>query len=202
MQQRGGVFFDQDPALEIQPRREAEIFVVRAGEAVDAAMTASPVRVDARVEADVGAVVAGNDRTGSVAQVDRLRTRLLGVRPLVLRLDLDPLEAILGITRRPATDDASPIPLWFFHRLILIDPCLPHYTHYSRTRVLDRIEEYYRPGVLGEQRSAAATTRALADSTDGKRVPAVGVGAVIDAFWQSFADVPEYDGNSAPKTLR
>ena len=66
----------------------------------------------------------------------------------------------------------------------------------------DRLEEYYKPGVPGEQRSAAATTRALADSTDGKRVPAVGVGAVIDAFWQPLADVPEYDGNSAPKTLR
>ena len=54
MQQLGGVLFDQDPALEIQPRREAEIFVVRAGKAVDATVTASPVRVDARIETDVG----------------------------------------------------------------------------------------------------------------------------------------------------
>jgi hypothetical protein len=67
--------------------------------------------------------------------------------------------------------------------------------------VWDRTEEYYKPGVPGEQRSAA-TIRALADSTDGKRVPAVGVGAVIEASWQPLADVPEYDGNSAPKTLR
>ena len=63
-------------------------------------------------------------------------------------------------------------------------------------------KKYYKPGVPGEQRSAAATTRALADSTDGKRVPAVGVGAVIEASWQSLADAPEYDGNPAPKTLR
>jgi hypothetical protein len=68
--------------------------------------------------------------------------------------------------------------------------------------VRDRTEEYYEPGVPGEQRSAAATIRALADSTDGKRVPAVGVGAVIEASCQPLADVPEYNGNSAPKTLR
>ena len=66
----------------------------------------------------------------------------------------------------------------------------------------DRIEEYYKRSLPGEQRSAAATTRALVDSTDGKRVPAVGVGALIEASWQPLADVPEYDGNSAPKTLR
>ncbi len=72
----------------------------------------------------------------------------------------------------------------------------------GRAGVRDRIEKYYKPSVPGEHRSAAATTRALADSTDGNRVPAVGVGAVIEASWQPLADVPEYDGNSAPKTLR
>src|SRR5919112_699159 len=135
MQQLGGVLFNQDPALKIQPRREAEVFVVRAGEAVDAAMAASPVRVDARVEADVGAVVAGDDRTRGVTQVDRLRSRLYSIRPLGLRLDLDPLEAILGIVRRPATDDASSIPLRLLHRLILTGPCLSHYAYYGRAGV-------------------------------------------------------------------
>ena len=52
-------------------------------------------------------------------------------------------------------------------------------------------KKYYKPGVSGEQRSAAATTRALADSTDGKCVPAVEIGAVIEASWQPLADVPE-----------
>jgi hypothetical protein len=64
-------------------------------------MTASPVRIDARVESDVGAVVAGDDRTRDVTQVDRLRSRLLGLRTLALRLDLDPLEAILGLPTAP-----------------------------------------------------------------------------------------------------
>jgi hypothetical protein len=80
---------------------------------------------------------------------------------------------------------------------------LPTSLHsYGWAGVRDRIEEYYRPSVPGEHRSTAATTRALADSTDGKRVPAFGIGAVIEASWQPLADVPEYAANSAPKTLR
>src|SRR3712207_5314935 len=95
-------------------------------------MTASPVRVDALVEADVGTVVAGDDRTGVVTQVDRLRTRLLHIQLLGIRLDLDPLEAVLGIARRPATDDASPVTLRLSHRLILAGPCASHYPRYGR----------------------------------------------------------------------
>lgn len=119
--------FHQDLALEIQTRREAQVFVRRTSKAINASMTASPVRVDAGVEADVRTVVAGDDRTGDVTQVDRLRAGLL-VRLSGLRLDLYPAETILGIACRLATDDTSPIPFLFLHRLFLTDPRPPHYT--------------------------------------------------------------------------
>ncbi len=64
------------------------------------------------------------------------------------------------------------------------------------------MEKCYKVRIPGEQRSTAATTRALADSTDGKRVPAVGVGDVIEASWQPLVGVPEYGANPALKTLR
>jgi hypothetical protein len=69
-------------------------------------MTASPVRVDACVEADVGAVVAGDDGARVVAQVDGLGAWLLSLELVEVRLDLDLLEAVLRVARRPAADDA------------------------------------------------------------------------------------------------
>src|SRR5215210_8151736 len=90
-------------------------------------MLASAIGIDARVEPDVRAIVAGDDRTRGVSQEDGSVPRLLvGLRGL--RLDLDPLEAIPGIARRPATDDASPILLRLLHRLILNATNPPHYT--------------------------------------------------------------------------
>lgn len=69
-------------------------------------MTASPVRVDAGVEADVRAVVAGDDGAGVVAQVDGLGWWLLAWYGGV-GLNLDPLEAVLRVARRAAPGDAS-----------------------------------------------------------------------------------------------
>src|ERR671917_2301721 len=72
-----------DGAVDLVP--DAHVFEIRsssvghqdrrvARHAIGATMTASPVRVDARVEADVGAVVAGDDGARVITQVNGLRT--------------------------------------------------------------------------------------------------------------------------------
>ena len=72
-QQRRRVFLDQDLRLEVEPRGEAEVLVRGAREAVDAAVLAAAIRIDAGVEADVRTVVRGDDRPRRIAQVDRAR---------------------------------------------------------------------------------------------------------------------------------
>ena len=78
----------------------------RTSVAVNAPMTASPVGVDAGVEAKIGTIVLGDDRTRSVSQIDGLGSRFFSIRPSGLRLDLDLLEAVFGIARRSTPDDA------------------------------------------------------------------------------------------------
>jgi len=88
-------------------------------------MTASPVRVDACVEADVGAVVAGDDGARVIPEVDGLGTRFVSFEFARVRLDLYPLEAVLRIAGRPATDDAPPWPLTVHPPILiarLVDP--------------------------------------------------------------------------------
>ena len=67
------------------------------GVAVRAAMAASPVRVDAGVEPDVGAVVAGDDGARSISQVYGLGRCFLRVVLCRVGLYLDPLEAVLRV---------------------------------------------------------------------------------------------------------
>ena len=64
LQQLGGVDLGVELGLEIEARRVAEVGMRGAGEAVDAAVLATPIGVDGLVEADVGAVVAGDDAFG------------------------------------------------------------------------------------------------------------------------------------------
>lgn len=119
-QEFGRVFFDHDPRLEIQPSRHAEIFVVGTGEAIYATMTASPVRVDARVEADIRASVRRDDGFRSVAIVDCFRLWFLtffGVEVVEVGrvcFDFDALEAVLRVARRSASGYVSG-----FHELSL-----------------------------------------------------------------------------------
>jgi hypothetical protein len=80
-------------------------------------MFAAPIKVEACLETDIGAIVPGYDRTRSVPEEDGLGARLLGLRLPRLRLDLDLLEAVPRVVRRPATNAASLAP--FFHRLII-----------------------------------------------------------------------------------
>ena len=82
-------------------------------------MIASAIGIDARVEADVGAVVASHYRARVIAQVNGLGVRFLRVRFAEVRLNLDPLEAVLRVGSRPATDDAPPRPLPLLHPPIL-----------------------------------------------------------------------------------
>ncbi len=74
-------------------------------------MRASPVRVYARVEADIGAVVRRYYGSRRVPEIYRLGLRLsvlefVGLVEMVeVRLDFDPLESVLRVARRPTPDD-------------------------------------------------------------------------------------------------
>jgi len=60
-QQRGGVGLVRQLRLEIETRREAEVRVARARVTIDAAVFAATIRIDARLKADVGAVICCDD---------------------------------------------------------------------------------------------------------------------------------------------
>ena len=64
-----GVRLDHDRRFKIDPGGEAQVLVGGAGIAVDAAVFASPVRVQAECERDIRAVVPYEDRPGAVLEV-------------------------------------------------------------------------------------------------------------------------------------
>ncbi len=77
-QQLGRVLLHDDLRLEIEACGEAEVLVGGTGIAVDAAVLATAVRIETRIEADVGTVVVGDDRARRIAKIDRApRRRLL-----------------------------------------------------------------------------------------------------------------------------
>src|SRR3712207_1479166 len=79
-------------------------------------MRASSVCIDAGIEADVGAVVGGDDGAGVVAQVDGLRAGFVpGFGWVGLYLDL--LEAVLRVGGGAPADDARAGPIPLVHRL-------------------------------------------------------------------------------------
>src|SRR5207253_1065912 len=59
-EQLRSVFLDEDLRLEVQAGGEAEVFMIGPRVAIDATVLAAAVRIDAGVEADVGAVVGGD----------------------------------------------------------------------------------------------------------------------------------------------
>ena len=61
-EQRRRLRLVEDAGLEIEAGRQAEIGVARPRIAIDAAVLAAAIRVDRAVEADIGRVVAGDDR--------------------------------------------------------------------------------------------------------------------------------------------
>src|SRR5215210_777260 len=116
-QQPRRVFLHEHLALEVQPGREAKVFVRGAGITVNAAMRASSVRVDARLETDVRARVRGDDGAGVVAQVDGLGAVLVAGFGGVGR-ELELLEAVLRVGGGSPAGDA-PRSLALPHRRIL-----------------------------------------------------------------------------------
>ena len=70
------VLLHHDLALEIESGGEPKIFVGRPRKAVDAAMLAAAIRIDARLESDIRAVVPRDDRFRQVPEKLRLPPRL------------------------------------------------------------------------------------------------------------------------------
>jgi hypothetical protein len=105
-QEVGCVRLREDPALEVEPRRESEVRVRLARETVDAAVLAALVRIDRLFEGNVGRVVGGDQASGGLGGDDRLEGRRLDVEatPAVVEgNDLADLEPPRRVTDRAAT---------------------------------------------------------------------------------------------------
>jgi hypothetical protein len=105
LEQPGRFRLDEDAALEIEPGRQAEIGMGRAGEAIDAAMLAAAIGVDRAVETNIRRGVAGDDRLGAVDDKGGLQRYgcLVGPTPAIVEGDaLLGLEAADRIAQRAA----------------------------------------------------------------------------------------------------
>ena len=107
-QELGHVVLDEDLGLEIQARRVAQELMGRPRIAINAAVFTAAVRIDADLEADVGAVVPGDDAPRPVG--DELGRRpAQAVEIVVVVLDLLELEQVVAalesvgrVERRPS----------------------------------------------------------------------------------------------------
>jgi len=93
-QEFGSVFLDHDFGFEIEAGRETEVFVERAGVAVDAAVLAAAIGIDAGFESDVGAVVVSDDGAGAVFKELGARGRVFFGVPVGIGFEVEFLEAI------------------------------------------------------------------------------------------------------------
>ena len=111
LQQLGGVDLGVQLGLEIEAGGMAEVAVRGPGEAVDAAVLAAAIGVDRLVEADVGAVVAGDDALGHLpVHVGLERLKLGQALPAVVeRLALLGFVAADAVGARPAAPPALSI---------------------------------------------------------------------------------------------
>lgn len=107
----GRAEFDKDLGFEIEAAAPAEVFVIGAGEAVGAAVLAAPVTVKTVSEADVGAVVFGEEGFGGVVEELRARGGAFVVRAVVGEfrggLDVEPFETVGGIDAGAASGDGG-----------------------------------------------------------------------------------------------
>ena len=95
-QQLGRVGLREQLSLEVEPRRELEVRMARAGVAVDAAVLAAAIGIDRLREADVGRVVARDDRARALLGHAGLQlggVPFLGRPAVVERLARERLEA-------------------------------------------------------------------------------------------------------------
>src|SRR5581483_1577078 len=99
-------FLHEDPRLEVETGRHSEILVRRAREAVDAAVLATAIGIDARFEADVRAVVVGDDRADRIAEIDRPRRAVVAFVILIADV-FQRLELVLRIPARTAASDRA-----------------------------------------------------------------------------------------------
>jgi len=99
-QQFMGEGFEEQPALEIQTRRQAQIGVSRPSITIDAAVLAAPIGIDRLVKGNIGAVVAGDYGPGHV-RLDhgsqRLRRLVVAGPAIVERLLLTAQKPACGI---------------------------------------------------------------------------------------------------------
>src|SRR5690606_25757335 len=108
---------DEDDALEVEAGREAQVLVRRPGVAVGAAVLTAAVWVDAEVEADVRAVVAGYRRPRGVVQVAGSDVEVVLADLLQVELHLQPCETVAGVRSRapaamgPGVGESSPFVL-------------------------------------------------------------------------------------------
>ena len=93
-QQLGRALLHQDARLEVEPGGESEVLVGRARVAVDAAVLAPAVGVQAGVEAHVGTVVVGDDAARGVAHVERSGTPRLFLSVDRLLFVVEAIEAV------------------------------------------------------------------------------------------------------------
>ena len=87
-----GVGLVEEPGLEIEPGGQSYVRVARPRVAVDAAVLATPVRIDRQVEADVGRVVAGQDSAHRLVRDHGVGRGLLFLRRLLQRACVQPLQ--------------------------------------------------------------------------------------------------------------
>ncbi len=103
-QQRRRVLLHENARLEVEPRGHAEVFVGGAGEAVDAAVLASAIGIDARFESDVRTVVVRDDRPRGIPKIDGLRSSRIALR-FVIDDVFELLEPVLRIPARSSSFD-------------------------------------------------------------------------------------------------
>lgn len=72
------------------------------GVTINTTMLAAAIRIDARLEAHVRAVVVGDDGTGMVLEKQRAWQRVFLRIPIRVAFEMDRLEAVGGIARRAA----------------------------------------------------------------------------------------------------
>lgn len=107
----GGAEFDEDFGFEIEAAAPAEVFVIRAGEAVGAAVFAAAVAIETVSEADVGAVVFGEEGFGSVVKELRSRGGAFVVGTVVIEFggsfEVEAFETVGWIDAGAATGDGG-----------------------------------------------------------------------------------------------
>ena len=74
-------------------------------ETVNATMLATAIGIDARIEADVRAVVVIDDLLRGIAQKDRARRNILLRIPINIAFDENLLKPVRGVMRRPPAFD-------------------------------------------------------------------------------------------------